>query len=267
LITNILDAPPWPGTTTAQEPRLVSAELEELTGALQRLLLPPRLPEIEGIDLASCFLPASRSQVGGDFFDLFPLGAGAWGLAVGDVCGKGPTAAAVAAAARHALRAAAIDRRQPSEALAVLNEALLLDNDEEIEPRFCTAVYGRLRPYREGFRITVACGGHPHPLVLHRDGTVTDIGASGTLLGVLDQPDLTDHRLFLRSGDAVLLFSDGLTEAPRSDGTLLGREGIGAVLRAHRFDPLPEIVGALRAEAISGATQRDDLAILALRVR
>ena len=266
MIAKVLDSLSWP-ELAAEEPAGASAELEDLTEALQRLLLPPRLPDIAGVDLASCFLPASRSQVGGDFFDLFPLGGGAWGLAVGDVCGKGAAAATVAAAARHALRAAAIDRRQPSEVLLVLNEALLMDNDEVLEPRFCTAVYGRLRAYRDGFRLTIACGGHPHPMVLHRDGTVTDIGRAGTLLGVVDQPDLSDHRQYLRPGESVFFFTDGLTEAPVTGDTLLGREGISRVLRTHRSAPLSDVVSALRAEAISGGVQRDDLAILALRVQ
>jgi sigma-B regulation protein RsbU (phosphoserine phosphatase) len=240
--------------------------LEQLTAALQLLLLPPRLPSIPGLDVAWCYRPASRLDVGGDFFDLFPLGGGSWGLAIGDVCGKGPAAATVAAAVRHGLRAAAIDRRQPSEVLSVLNESMLLDEEEE-EARFCTAAYGRLRAFRDGFRVTLACGGHPQPFIIRAGGSVEEAGASGTVLGLIPEADFFDHRLYLRPGDALVLFTDGLTEAgdPRVD--LVGREGVAEVLASQSGKRAQEVVDALLAKVRRMGRIRDDLAILVLRAQ
>lgn len=243
----------------------LGAELEELTAALQQLLFPPRAPRIEGLSLAWCYRPASRLQVGGDFLDLFPLGGSSWGLAIGDVCGKGPAAATVAAAARHALRAAAIDRRQPSEVLGVLNDALLLDWDDDT-PRFCTAAYGRLRPFRDGYQMSVACAGHPQPLVLESTGRVLDVGISGTVLGVVPEAEFHDHRVYLRPGDTVLLFTDGLTEAGDPAAGLLDRSGVRSIVAGTAGAEPQQVVAALHASAEEQGVVRDDLAIVAIRV-
>ena len=243
----------------------LTADMAELTSALQRLLLPPRVPAIPGLSVAWTYRPASPLQVGGDFLDLFPLEGGAWGLGIGDVCGKGPEAATVAAAARHALRAAAVHRRQPSEVLGVLNETLLMDAEQD-PVRFCTVAYARLRPYRDGFRITVGCAGHPPPMVLDARGRVSDLGASGTLVGVIDDVEFSDHRIFLRPGDLALFFTDGLTEARAEDGGLFDRAGIRRVLDR----PGPKAPQQLLADLVEAAEAhgvvRDDMALVAVQV-
>jgi sigma-B regulation protein RsbU (phosphoserine phosphatase) len=242
-----------------------TSELEELTSALQQLLLPPRVPEIEGLSVAWAYRPASALQVGGDFLDLFPLGDGAWGLGIGDVCGKGPKAATIAAAARHALRAAAVHRRQPSEVLGVLNETLLMDAEEDAI-RFCTVAYGRIRPYRDGFRITIACAGHPPPMVVDVNGRVSDLGVSGTVVGVVEDVEFNDYRVFLRPGDTAVFFTDGLTETRSSEGDLLERSGVRRALGACASSDPQALVGHLMRAAERHGFVRDDMALVAVQV-
>ena len=107
---------------------------------------------------------------------MFETGNRGWTIVMGDVCGKGPDAAAVTALARYTLRAAAMRERLPSRSLAVLNEALLRQRDDR---RFCTVAYAYLEKLDQGARVGVACGGHPLPLLLRADGTVETLGVPG----------------------------------------------------------------------------------------
>jgi DNA-binding transcriptional ArsR family regulator len=136
---------------------------------LQESLLPSELPEIPGIQAAARFRPIGEgSAVGGDFYDLFQSGERGWTVVMGDVCGKGPDAAAITALARYTLRAAAMRERLPSRTLRLLNEALLRQRDDR---RFCTVAYAYLESHDGGVRIGVASGGHPLPMLLRPDGT------------------------------------------------------------------------------------------------
>lgn len=138
--------------------------LKLLNTTLQKTLLPPALANVPGLDVAAHYHIASVDEVGGDFYDLFPLAAGTWGMFLGDVCGKGAPAAAITSLARYTLRAAAVYNPDPAAVLANLNTVL---NHEYsgTDPRFCTVIFGLLTPDtdRGGFRITLASGGHPQP--------------------------------------------------------------------------------------------------------
>lgn len=138
--------------------------LQQLTSTLQQTLLPPALANVPGLDVAAHYHIASIDEVGGDFYDLFPLAAGAWGLFLGDVCGKGAAAAAVTSLARYTLRAAAVYDPDPAAVLGNLNTVLNHEYNGN-DPRFCTVVFGLLTPDEErgGFRMTLASGGHPRP--------------------------------------------------------------------------------------------------------
>src|SRR3954452_13517092 len=160
---------------------------------LQQSLLPIELPDIPGIETAARFRPTGEgNEVGGDFYDLFQTGSRGWTVVMGDVCGKGPDAAAVTALARYTLRAAALGERLPSRSLGLLNEALLRQRTDR---RFCTVAYASLEPLAEGARVGFASGGHPLPLVLRANGTVEAVGAPGTLLGVVPDPSFEDRSL------------------------------------------------------------------------
>jgi sigma-B regulation protein RsbU (phosphoserine phosphatase) len=237
---------------------------DELAEVLQASLVPSRLPTIPGLDLAACYQPANQRMVGGDFYDIFPLTRQAWGVALGDVCGKGPRAASVTAAARYALRAASTEHAKPSDVLQVLNDTLLLDDSDD--PSFCTLIYGRLSRFGAGFRVTVASGGHPLPQVLRRHGAIERLGSFGSLVGCLPVVEFTDATVTLRPGDAVVFYTDGLTEA-RSGSDMLGVDGISEVLATCRGLSAAAITELLRSAALdSGRLQRDDLAILVIKV-
>ena len=232
---------------------------------LQQSLLPPHLPDIDGVDLAACYLPASNGpEVGGDFYDVFERARGDWILVVGDVCGKGAPAAAVTALARYTIRAAAMQHSRPRAMLAMLNAALLRDPDAAS----CTAVIARVRRASDRTRLTVACGGHPLPRIRRSNGDVEVIGRFGTLLGVLEEVSVSDDSRELHVGDTLTLYTDGVTDARR--GTeFFQEERLDAVLRELRSDAdasatVHGIEGALREFTDEHFT--DDIAILVARL-
>ncbi len=233
---------------------------------LQASLLPRALPDVPGIDLAGRLEAGARGvEVGGDFYDAFALGEGAWGLAIGDVCGKGVDAAALTALARHTVRAAAQTTESPAAVLAALNHAVLA---ESRPGQFLTAAFGRLVPRTGGgFRLTMACGGHPPPVVIDRDGTPRPVTCTGTLLGVVADPDLADTTIDLEPGDGLLLYTDGLTEAGAPEHTLVTAE-VATLFAGVRAWTAAETAQACLSTALaaSGMVTRDDIALLVAQV-
>src|SRR5204863_6302284 len=128
----------------------------------------------------------------------FDMGYGTWAAVMGDVCGKGPRAAALTGLARHTIRAAALKERRPSQVLHTLNEAIR--RHAERDDAFCTVCCCVLRPSALGLRVRVACGGHPLPLLVRSDGSVEPVGRTGTLLGLFAEPELVDQVLDVRRG-------------------------------------------------------------------
>ncbi len=233
---------------------------------LQQSLLPVELPDIPGVEAAARFRPTGEgNEVGGDFYDMFETGNRGWAVVMGDVCGKGPDAAAVTALARYTLRAAAMRENLPSRTLATLNEALLRQRDDR---RFCTVAYAYLEKLDRGARAGISTGGHPLPLLLRADGSVETVGHAGTLLGVVPDPSLDDHAITLEPGDSLVFYTDGVIEnRVGSDGVLDERRlaelvatcsGGGADLIASRIEEA--------AVLSQGGRPRDDIAVLVLRV-
>ena len=145
---------------------------------LQRSLRPGALPPVPGLSAAVRFRPAGEGiELGGDFYDLFAAGDGAWTALIGDVQGKGPDAAAVTALARHTMRAAAAYESRPS---GVLAPAAPRAARRRPATRAASAPSATPTCGSDGDRVTLelACGGHPLPLVVHPDGRVTPSGAS-----------------------------------------------------------------------------------------
>jgi PAS domain S-box-containing protein len=238
--------------------------ITELNHALQTSLLPPTLPEIPGVELAARYLPALAGlEVGGDFYDAFDTG-GDWALVVGDVCGKGPEAAAVTAVARWTIRSVAMDIRQPTQVLRKVNEALV---HQKLDDRFCTIAYARVVPSRHGVRLSVCRGGHPAPLVLRGDGQIEPVGTSGTLIGILPDVRLWDETTHLASGDAIVFYTDGVTEA-RHDRDQFGEERLQDALRRCTGQSAAEIADTVQQAVVEFAEgdPSDDMAILVLRV-
>ena len=243
------------------------AELRELAVTLQASLLPPRPPEVPGMEVATRYRPADLNvAVGGDFFDVFRLGTNEWGVVIGDVCGKGASAAALTALTRYTLRAAAVHEPEPSGVLQSLNAALLAE--PEAEGRFCTVVYGRLELDRCGAWVTLASGGHPRPIVVRRAGWLDVRGQAGTLIGLFDEPELGDDLVGLGPGDALVLCTDGITESRSLTGEMFGEDRLHAVLLEHAGATAETLASSLVEECqrFAAGAVHDDMAVLVLRV-
>lgn len=246
--------------------RLYSLE-REIAETLQRSLLPQRLPEIAGLDMAARYTAAGDGVVvGGDFYDVFPTNGATWGVAIGDVCGKGPHAAALTALVRYTLRAAAIWERRPEQVMRLLNEAIIEQRDDH---RFCTAFYGELRHEPTGsLRVDFVSCGHPPPLVARPGQRVEAVGTPSSLLGVVPDPVLRRETLVLSPGDLLVLYTDGAVEVRQDGREVFGLPQLRALVE--ELAALPAATVAERVERAvlhaSGGPPRDDLAVLALRV-
>ncbi|MFG2596189.1 PP2C family protein-serine/threonine phosphatase [Streptomyces sp. NPDC048462] len=253
-----------------QESERERERLQQLNATLQRTLLPPTLANVPGLNVAAHYHIASIDEVGGDFYDLFPLAAGTWGMFLGDVCGKGAAAAAVTSLARYTLRAAAVYDPDPAAVLGNLNTVLNHEYNG-IDPRFCTVLFGLLTPdgERGGFRITLASGGHPPALLLRADGTADYLPTpDGQLIGALPDAHISTTTFRLDPGDTLLLHTDGLTEAHTAiAGDRYGDEALLDFGRALAPTTAETTVSAIRELLDTlGTGVDDDTAVLAIHV-
>ncbi|HEV2346741.1 MAG TPA: SpoIIE family protein phosphatase [Actinocrinis sp.] len=254
---------------------LAYASRRETAHALQSSLLPALVPDIEGADIAVVYHPAGNTEapahlsqdalVGGDFYDVFEIRHGCWGLAIGDVCGTGPQAAAVTGLARHALRLLAREGLRPPAVLSRLNRAIL---DEGERSRFLTLLYAEAEPLPDkSLALAVVCAGHPPPLVLRADGSVVQGARSQPLLGVLEgDPGFHVDSLILKPGETLLAFTDGASERRRGNA-MLDSEGLAAVLADCRSMSAAGVAARIQrvVEDFGDAPLSDDMAILVVR--
>ncbi|WDZ88779.1 PP2C family protein-serine/threonine phosphatase [Nocardiopsis sp. HUAS JQ3] len=248
------------------------ARLGEALVILQRALLPDTLPDVPGMEAAAYYHTASPYRLGGDFYDLFPLGDGRWAFFLGDVSGKGPEAATLTSQVRYVLRTTALHSPEPADALGTLNTALLERYADNGDPRYCTAVFGVLEPDGDAGRVRarLAFGGHPPALALRGDGRAEFLFASGGMLvGVLPDAHFATVETTLAPGDTFVLYTDGLTEARTGAGpdTMYGEEALLSFAARHAPSTADGVVGAL-TELLEGLGEglEDDTAILALGV-
>jgi serine phosphatase RsbU (regulator of sigma subunit) len=203
-------------------------ERARVAGALQQTLLPPNVPDIPGLDIATRYRPAKTvAQVGGDFYDMFEVRPGVWGLLLGDVTGVGPEAAALTGVARYAARALVSQVSSPARLLSQLNDTLV---HFDLQEKFCTALYAELRKTDRGMQVRIANAGHPYPFLVRADGTVEEITAHGTLLGLISDITLDQREFTLEPGDMMVCYTDGIIEARSPSGELFGAEGLARVL-------------------------------------
>lgn len=237
---------------------------EEWASVLQRTLLPPSLPEIDGMELSAHYHPASPRQVGGDFYDVFGLGGGQWAFFVGDVEGHGTGAASVTSLIRYSLRSAALHHTDPIDVLTELNLILLRDSDPR---RFCTVLFGTVTPLGpgNGFHITIATGGHPPALLLDPvEGTVEPIRSKGgMLIGATPNARFDSCEVHLRPGQTLLFYTDGITEARRGDDPF-DQERLADFALEHAGESARDLVSDL-ATMIPKLEPDDDVAVLAFR--
>jgi PAS domain S-box-containing protein len=238
-------------------------ERQRVASVLQESLLPPTLPTITGFEVAAAYR-AGVEEVGGDFYDLFPLGAQRWGFMIGDVCGRGPEAARYTALARHTLRTALLLDPVPTRALAALDQAL---HAVETDGRFCTAVCGVVAaPDGDVATVSLGVAGHPPPLVVRAGGDVDQVLPTGPLLGVVPDASFGHRSLELRPGDTLVMYTDGMTEARGVEG-LFGIDRLEAAAVGLVEGTARSITDGLVTAVNEYDEMRtnDDLAVLTLR--
>lgn len=246
------------------------SEHVQTSQALQHALLPRALPEMPLLEFAAEYQPASEgADVGGDFYDVVPLGRDRCLVTVGDVCGKGARAAARTGLVRDVLRVLVREGHPLVQALEMLNDVMT----EAADPtQFCTlaaAVAGPAGPDEPAaVAVELVLAGHVRPVVVRADGTTELIGRFGTALGLLDTVDLHCTRHLLAAGDSLLLYTDGITECRRGpdqfdEHLLLEAAAVAAGASATR------LVATVReaAELFATDPRIDDMALLAVRVR
>lgn len=236
----------------------------QVVGAMQRSLLPQELPQIAGLSLAADYRTSQRA--GGDLYDLFPLPDGQWGLLIADVSGHG-TPAAVVMAITHALaHAFPGPAMPPSILLGYLNSKLAMDYTSRT-PAFVTAFYGVFDPKTRELRY--ASAGHPPPRLLRGERVMPLDQARGLPLGIDPTEHYTEFGMNLDSGDLVLLFTDGISEAFDPSNRLFGFNRLDAAL-LREPQPTPQraidnVNAAVDAWA-AGRPAADDQTMLAFRV-
>ena len=236
----------------------------EVADALQASLLPRQVRQIPGTQIAAAHIAATASEeVGGDFYDVYPVHDG-WGLAVGDVCGKCEDAAAVTAAARHSLRAFAHLDASPAAVLRGTNEIMLA---EEFGGRFVTAAVAYLEWRDRLLHVTLGSAGHPAALLVRPDGRVRALRGGGLPLGIFPDADPELEELALEPGDLLFLYTDGLTSACGPDLVYFEDE-LTDRLAALAGQP-PDVMIAQTRDMVLAFCEnnlRDDLTMLAIKV-
>ncbi|MEU9420006.1 SpoIIE family protein phosphatase [Streptomyces sp. NPDC048272] len=228
---------------------------------LQSGLLLPEVPNVPGTDIATYYHPAGEGlDIGGDFYDVFPLEEGTWAFMLGDVCGRGATAATTTALVRHTARAVAPLLPDPEAVVRAVNKALL-DRPSSHGTGFVTLVYGHLTPVADGgLDITLVRAGHTHPLLIDARRTPRPVAGDGLLLGISRAPDLAARRIRLHPTESLLLYTDGITEARNEAEEQFGEERLVNALTTPRPATASGVLDALirAVRAFSGANGIDD---------
>ncbi|MFD8608540.1 SpoIIE family protein phosphatase [Streptomyces sp. NPDC059631] len=257
-----------------------------ISAVLQRGLLPGAVAEIPGLRSALVYEPCDQGGPSGDFYDLFPAGDGRWCFAVGDVQGKGPEAAVVIGLARPWLRLLAREGYGVPDVLDRLNQLLLDDATEAADAaaralagpvapgdapqtRFLSLLYGELAPFEGGVRCTLACAGHPLPLLLTRGGDVRTVAHPQTLLGVIEDETYLCDSFELAPGDSLLCVTDGVTERRSGSRQLDDGDGLAAALADCAGLDADLIADRIRdlVHGFGESPPEDDLALLVLQAQ
>jgi phosphoserine phosphatase RsbU/P len=244
-------------------------ERTQIAQDLQRALLPSALPVAFGLEFGAEYVPASTgSEVGGDFYDVVQIRRNRWLVSIGDVCGKGTQAAAVTGVVRDVVRALVRDNRSLPRTLQALNRTLLGEDDPN---RYCTVATAIVtRPEvldgRPVLDVQLCLAGHDRPIMLRPDGTTLPVGEYGTAVGLLENIDVAEVRVTLRPGEALVFFTDGVTER-RHGREQYGVRRLRRELRSLVGHPARVMAARVRSAvlAFSPEPPRDDIAVLVLR--
>jgi hypothetical protein len=233
------------------------SERAAIAETLQRSLLPDALPAIDGWDVAAFYRPAGGGMVvGGDFYDLFPVGD-VWIALIGDVTGKGVQAAAMTSLLRHSARIVAEDDPDPARVLRRLDRALRERHVFSVGTALCARL--------DGDEVTLSLAGHPPPLLL-RDGSVGAIGTPGTMLGITEDGTWENHRIKLAPEETLLLYTDGVTDTV-GERARFGYDRLQNALLECAGQPAGDLLACLDEllNRFQVGPQADDTAALALR--
>jgi steroid delta-isomerase-like uncharacterized protein len=229
--------------------------------SIQEASLPKEVPTLEGWEISPRYQPAR--EVGGDFYDFHFLSEGRLGVVVGDATGKGVPAALVMSTTCGMLQvtAGALDSSSPGEVLEQVNETLLARIPQNM---FVTCFYAVLEP--ESGTLRYANAGHDLPY-LHRDGNAEELRARGMPLGLMPKMGYEQKEIVLNSGEAALLYSDGLVEAHDPKGEMFGFPRLRALVAEHGEDSSLEdsLLEELHTFVGAGWEQEDDITLLTLR--
>ncbi len=244
--------------------RLVARELEDelsIARRIQQTFLPAESPSIPGFDLAGVNIPSA--EVGGDYYDFIPIVDNQFGIAIGDVAGKGIPASLIMAAFRASLKAEIRNNFAIRAILQKVNNLLF----ESIErDRYVTAVYGVLDSKNRIF--TFSNAGHNPPIIIRSAGGVEYLKEGGLALGIFAESAYEERSIFLAPGDTMIFYTDGVTEANNSDGIEFGEKRLLKILLESRKLPARDIIDNIVKDVGSfGADgdNHDDLTIIVLK--
>jgi PAS domain S-box-containing protein len=246
----------------AVENARLQTKLMSIAETVQRSLLPRALPDIPGYEAASLYKPAEtelRVDVGGDFYEFFEHG-GTWFAIFGDVGGKGVSAASITALMRHGARVASRSEPEPAAILGRLDEALTQQPGDTLCTALCLCLHTDY--------IVISSAGHPPAILISADGELREAPTAGPLLGAFPGCERPEERIELRPGELLVLYTDGVIDAPGRDGRFgLGR--LRALLCEHAGSHPQSLLKHLEAQLdeFSLAPARDDVAVVALRTR
>ncbi len=238
----------------------------EVAREVQERLFPQEIPVLEGVSLAGHCRPAQG--VGGDYYDLFPLDDGRIGIAIGDVSGKGISAALLMASLRASLRGTTLDA--PKDMAPTLEKINRLVYEASASNRYATFFFATLNPQTS--ELTYVNAGHNAPFLLRRCGDGFDVRrleAGGPVVGLLPVASYEEQRLQLAPGDLLLTYTDGISEAMTTAEEEWGEERMLAAAEVAFDQPAAKIVEAMlaAADAFTGsAPQFDDMTLLVLKM-
>lgn len=233
---------------------------------LQSTLLPAVIPPIPGVQIAARYLPVEDTlEVGGDFYDVFQRSdRRTFGLSIGDVSGKGISAASLTALARHTIRAVSRRTNSPAKVLAELNDAILADDNAD---RYLTVAHLVLKPDGAATRVNVALGGHPAPLLRSANRSIRPIGHPGSPVGLLTHDAAwTEEQVSIGAGNVLVMFTDGLTDLRHPTTGDLAEPLVSDVLARSDADNADALADELLEAALgfAGGKRRDDIALLVI---
>ncbi|MEV0647660.1 SpoIIE family protein phosphatase [Phytomonospora sp. NPDC050363] len=241
----------------------IHAERQRIAQAFQQALLPAALPSPPGIEFAAEYVPASTgTDVGGDFYDVLEVEPGRFLVSAGDVCGKGPQAAAVTGVVRDVLRALARQGLPLPRIIELLNRTLLEQPDEG---RYATLITAMIERRGEELHVEMCLSGHERALHLKKVGECEFVGIEGTAVGLLEQVKVTITELSLAPGDSLLFYTDGVTERRNGD-VMFGLRGVCRAVTPLAGHSAAVVTSRLKAITMnfSPDAPKDDIAILGI---